>query len=558
MWVRSAMLHASLMIVLMPACLFQAAPGLAQNGPPEDGSQAATKEKPVDIPVFRSTTTLVYLDVTVVDKKGRPVETGLSSNDFTITEDKRPQHIFSFEEPDVHGLSGPDSKGDHSAEAVAEGKAPETILLLDLLNTQFQDFAFVRDQTRKFLMMQPEELAAPAEMLVLGNSALEVLLKPTRSRQELLAALDHLPRAIPYKAVYKTNFSDELIRQSYDALQQIAIQNRGMPGRKNVIWIGMGPPSINNRQLADALIEVVQQYVRHTVNLLVESRITLFQIYPGFHPVGTGIETKAQSEGLITGSETGNASTPFEGGDQRFTEFVHETGGELFNQNDVSVMIQKSVDLGSKYYTLTYQPQGGEADGRFRRIEVKLRNSDLRVVTKAGYFGREKGELADSDNRTVDMLRDASLATVPFPALDVRIAGVVRHPDTHTAEITLKLDDRKLHWQTAEDGKSSTTVIVTAVSRSGREQVLASRVAKFYLLASSQDTDRLAGAKPEVKMTLPVPRDTKNVRLALATEGGERIGSVDVDRKTIDAAPVAVTPDPGLLRVRAKTSKVEQ
>ena len=93
------------------------------------------------------------------------------------------------------------------------------------------------------------------------------------------------------------------------------------------------------------------------------------------------------------------------------------------------------------------------------------------------------------------------------------------------------------------------------MSRSGREEMLASRVAKFYLLATSQDAEKLAGTKPTVKITLPIPRDTKNVRLALATEGGERIGSVDVDRKTIDAAPVAPTPQPHLQQVKRRATK---
>jgi VWFA-related protein len=543
---RRMVLGAGLLFAFSSVVLAEA----QSNGSEASTQAAASGQQSAGIPVFRSTTTLVYLDATVVDKNGNPVVTGLTKDDFTITEDKQPQRIFSFEEPDVHGLSGDGSKGGGSAEAIAAGKAPETILVLDLLNTQYSDFAFVRDETRKFLMKQPEELAAPAEMLVLGNSALTVLLKPTRSRQELLAALDRMPRIRPYKAEYQINFIDELIRESYDALQQIAIQNRGVPGRKNVIWIGAGPPNIAGENLPDPLIDVVQSYVRHTVNLMVEGRITLFQINPGLLVGADALETKAQGASVGTSTDHTASFTPFSRGEKTFSEFSYETGGSLFNENDVSVAIQKSVDLGSKYYTLTYQPQDGEADGRFRRIEVKLRNPDLHVVTKEGYFSREKGELADSDNHTVNMLRDVVLATVPFPALNMRIAKVVRHPDTHSAEITLELDDKKLHWQATEDGKSSTTVIVTAVSRSGREDMLASRIAKFYLLAASQDEGQLENAKPTVKIALPVPRDTKNVRLALATEGGERIGSVDVDRKTIDAAPEAPTPQPQLVKGR--------
>jgi hypothetical protein len=48
---------------------------------------------------IRVASDLVYLDVTVVDRKGNPVVTGLSKNDFTITEDGKPQRIFSFDTP---------------------------------------------------------------------------------------------------------------------------------------------------------------------------------------------------------------------------------------------------------------------------------------------------------------------------------------------------------------------------------------------------------------------------------------------------------------------------
>ena len=42
---------------------------------------------------IRVTSDLVYLDVTVVDRKGNPVVTGLTKNDFTITENGKPQRI---------------------------------------------------------------------------------------------------------------------------------------------------------------------------------------------------------------------------------------------------------------------------------------------------------------------------------------------------------------------------------------------------------------------------------------------------------------------------------
>ena len=63
------------------------------------------RQSPPDAPTLRVTSTLVFLDVTVLDKKNRPVVTGLTRDDFTITEDKKPQTIFSFEAPQEHFLS---------------------------------------------------------------------------------------------------------------------------------------------------------------------------------------------------------------------------------------------------------------------------------------------------------------------------------------------------------------------------------------------------------------------------------------------------------------------
>jgi VWFA-related protein len=505
----------------------------------------------------------VYLDVTVVDKRGVPVVSGLNRDDFTVTEDGKPQRIFSFEPPQAHNLNDTALKnnGGGKSSSGSEGpeeKAPETILLLDLLNTRYDDFSFVRDQAHKFLAAQPETMPGPTELMVLGNSSLKVLQESTRSRQMLLNALEHLPRSIPFKANYQMNFLPELVRQSYDALQQISIQHRGVQRRENVIWLGMGAPAIDDARLSPSNREAVRLYVRDTVNMMVESRITLFQISPGLEVLGTAVETKKQAANIGTGKRSTESYTPFAEGDRSFTELVEGTGGKFFNENDVTVAIAKSEDLGSNYYTLTYQPETSEPDGRFKKIRVALRDPNLSVLTKAGFFAREKGEAVESDKQTIDMLRDVALATVPFSTVGVRVAHLERHPDSGMVEVTLEIDDRRLQWQAAEGGRSRTTVLVFGVSRSGQgaehENILATRVAKFPFLSASQKPDELAVTKPKFKMTLPYSRQTKNVRLAVAINDGDRIGAVDFDRKAIDAAPETATANPALQSGRTKQS----
>src|ERR1700721_1500062 len=115
-------------------------------------STAHAQQAPQNAPTIRVTSRLVFLDVTVVDKKGRPVVKGLTKDDFTITDDKKPQRIFSFEAPDVHVIDA-NATDDNPA-----GNAPVTIFVLDLLNSKFEDFAYIRYMVRNYLSAQPAQL----------------------------------------------------------------------------------------------------------------------------------------------------------------------------------------------------------------------------------------------------------------------------------------------------------------------------------------------------------------------------------------------------------------
>lgn len=414
------------------------------------------------MPTIRVTSRLVFLDVTVLDKKGHPVVKGLTKDDFTITDNKKQQRIFSFEAPETH-VEDVNATDDHPA-----GKAPVTIFVLDLLNSKFEDFAYIRYMVHKDLAAQPAQMNSPAELMVLGNNSLEMVQGYTRSKVDLLYALDHVPAALPYKEM-SGSFIDERFAQSIDALQQIALQNRGVPGRKNIIWVGHGGPNIYTVSLAPKMIDELNGYVHDTTNLLVDSRISLFVIYPGL-PVGAVITRSEMEAGIDIGDDT----DPFSG-DINFGVFVNETGGNLFyNRNDVNTEIKQSEEWGSEYYTLTYQPPEGNPDGKFRRIRVMLRNPDLRVM--AGYFSPDKNAAVGPRQQTMANISEAARSTIPFESIGVRIENLVRHPDTRTAGFTVVLSPRNLDWQQGDDGKSRLDLSLAAASLSGNRDFLASRV----------------------------------------------------------------------------------
>lgn len=499
---------------------------------------APQQPSPSGTPTIHVTSRLVFLDVTVLDKKGHPVVTGLTKDDFVITEEKKPQRIFSFEPPEVHTLDL------HPGAPNPDGEAPRTILVVDLLNSSFEDFAYIRDQVRHYLTSRSPELRSPTELMLVGNQSLELLQSWTRNRADLLEALEHIPAMLPYKMM-NGSFWPERLAQSVDALQQIAIQTQGVPGRKNILWVGHGMPSIDPVGIEGQDLATLQQYMHATTNLLVNSRVSLFVIYPGLRV--TRIQRSLPLSAMDANADLGD-DDPFMQG-INFGVFANETGGKLFyNRNDVDEEMREARSLGSDYYTLTYQPHDGNDDGRFRRIRVTLRNPNLRALTKTGYFAPDKKAAANPQVETVAALSEAVYSTIPLQSIDLFIGNLARHPDTQTAQFTIFVGREHLDWLRNAEGTDSLEIGLAGASLDKYGKVLASRLA--FTTASAPDAEKLGAWPLRIPFTLRTPRKTQSIRVVVETRPAGRMGSAEVDRKAIESAPALTTPEPQLSPVR--------
>ncbi len=225
-----------------------------------------------------------------------------------------------------------------------------------------------------------------------------------------------------------------------------------------------------------------------------------------------------------------------------FGVFANETGGHI------DTKIDRSLQLGSEYYTLTYTPHDDDMSGRFRRIRVTLGNPDFRVVTKAGYFAPDESVPSDPRQKTITNMAEAARSVIAFAALDVEVSSVVRHPDSLTAGLTLLLKGKNLDWEPMQDGKSTTQLHLATASLRANGDILSSKVERLAWTAGTQDPAQLAKDETTLAVTIRVPRETKRVRVVIATDDGARIGAADLDRKMIDAAPSTPSSDPELIR----------
>jgi len=72
-------------------------------------------------------------------------------------------------------------------------------------------------------------------------------------------------------------------------------------------------------------------------------------------------------------------------------ELAAASGGRLFSARSIGdlepVYAQVAEELRS-VYTLAYYPKNQNFDGRWRRVEVRVKGLGTRVRTRAGYYAR--------------------------------------------------------------------------------------------------------------------------------------------------------------------------
>jgi VWFA-related protein len=185
-----------------------------------------------EAPALSITTRLVVLDVVVTDKSGHIVP-GLSEKDFTVLEDKRPQTLRSFEGMEQHRLL-PGVEIHSTSDLAKVPESPVTILVLDELNTRFEDMSFARQALEAFLNRQPAVLNQPTTLDVVNNTRFQVLEDYTLDRQALLVALkNHFPE-YPWRLMHSGKGGPgtaERLAMSLGSLEQIAEASAGHPGR---------------------------------------------------------------------------------------------------------------------------------------------------------------------------------------------------------------------------------------------------------------------------------------------------------------------------------------
>jgi VWFA-related protein len=326
---------------------------------------------------------LVTLPVTVRDKKGKIV-TGLTKEDFTLTEDGRPE-VIKYLNVDTN--------------------LPLTLgLLVDTSQSMRDSLDRERSASKSFLdqmLVKPQDKA----FLLHFDSEVELLEDLTPSKDKLERALDQLgPTSDHLDSSGSDDSGNGRPRRHggttfYDAIYLASNElMRKQPGRKAMIVLSDGRDRGSKETLGTA-IESAQR-----------AETVVYAIYfkgdePGsdYNPMenGGGRHRGGMGGGYPGGGYPGGGGGYPRGGGQRQPEEPHvdgkkimaqiatETGGWFFeakkkeNLDDIYAQIAEQLRT---QYVLGYTPDKDSTLTGFHKIQLTVNKKDLSVQTRPGYY----------------------------------------------------------------------------------------------------------------------------------------------------------------------------
>jgi VWFA-related protein len=477
---------------------------------------------------------LVVLDVVVTDETGKPVD-GLTAKDFQVFEDDKQQRIRSLEPPSAHGLPATSiTEGIAAvfdpAQPASFGRSPVNILVLDQLNTHFADSSFARRSLHDYLAAQPALLPEPTTLLSVYDNRFKLFQAFTRDRDALLRALASAPTEYAWKLEIngKTEYGPvERLDQSLRALEDIAQSYARIPGRKNLIWVGGGFPTIDPTILDRDEAQEVKDTLQHVTDVLLDTRITLYAVDPTSSAAGmTEITDETQQAFAdVAGDSLSGNFDPF-GANDDFNRLGPVTGGRVVRgKNDIAQQIASSADLGANFYTISYTPSSSiETAAQYRKIRVVCLRPGLTATTRGGYYSGQTQQQKSAATAAYD-LTTAAESTVPLNGLRVTV-----QPDASNQpnSFIIHAGVSNLTWKPKGDGGATASVYIMAVSLNAKNKMIGHTLhgmtANAKPGADVHDPAKLA----DFTFTAEPSPGSKTLRFIVRDSGTGRMGSVDV------------------------------
>ena len=501
-------------------------------------------------PTFRARVDLVELDVSVLDKNRKPIR-GLKKEDFTVFEDGKPQETAVFEAIDVPDPEPPSVEWirDVTPEVTTNEVRPTRLWVLVIDDALIPgDDPWIVKSSRKIVRdivdkFGPEDLVA-----IVYTADSRQAQDFTNDRTKLLATLDNfhpglaywrdpallMPDTVPPSTSTRppprpsVDPQADLIKQdpqfwlgSTNTVLNVMDAFVKMPNsRKAMIWVTPGVP-INSFAPVDVHLRL-KFLIQEVFAVARRANVPVYPIDPcGLNGLKSYVSgnvgapdpmppripswTRAMDNVLSTASNTG--------------------GRAVVNTNDFTEGITNIFEENKSYYSLGYYSTNPNADGKLRRLQVKVNREDVTIRTRDSYIAPgPKDKPAGSTN---EVLSRAIATSVPIRDLPLRATvAPFAIPGGRLAAVSIALGVRQpVPENAAKERVAVTTELrTTAFTTEGTNKGSQRHTARVTLRPGAQ-----GDADYEALSRIDLPPGRYRLRLAAHHDAAGKTGTVMVD-----------------------------
>jgi VWFA-related protein len=569
-----------------------AAEGRRQNPPagnPQQPSQQTPTQPPADQPASQQQTqqpptirtgiNYVRVDAIVTDKDGKPV-LDLTQDDFTVSEDGKPQRVDSFSVVKLDVAETTENappraiRSDYDEER--EAARPDVrlfVILLDDYHVKRGNDLAVKKPLIDFIQNQ----LGPADMLAIMYPLTPIEdIRFSRDRDGAISAIEHFEgRKFDYRprnqleekyAMYPAQTVERVRNQiTMDALKAAGFRMGALrEGRKSIIFVSEGFMSLLPSQLSDPVASMpgygnpnrgnagaVQATPQQQMTADVDMLSDMNRMYGDLNRQNTSVYP-VDPRGLAPFEYDVNQGI----GLQQDAKSLRETldslhslaantdGRAIVDRNDLATGMKQIIRDSSGYYLLGYNSTQAPMDGKFHAIKVSVKRRGLDVRARKGYWAYTADDVARAESR-----KKTEVATPVTTAL---------------TDLAAPLRDRTAHFwigtSRAADGKTKVTFVwepAAAVPGQPHDQDPASRVSLTAIAPDGRPVFR--GKLPEDvapsakggSATFDAAPGRLNLKMIVEGSHGQVIDSVNREVTVPDFSTVTMSfATPRVYRVR--------
>ena len=479
--------------ILVAGLCFNPIAARAQQQPTQGSASAASAQGQIQLPppppanppntqnALRSSSDAVRVDVEVTDRSGKAIK-GLKADQFSITDNGKPQKISTFTYSDIEAIQTAGEGDENSTPVVVavdtpRGTSPDAVsnqvrdrrmlvLYFDFTSLETQDLLRARDAALKFVRSQMSK--ADLVSVVVFDQKLSVWCDFTNDHARIEKAVEQVTPGVAAQladnsyapaqngeydiqedneaafTADSTEFNVFNTDQKLEAIEGLSNVLSAIPGRKSVIQFtgGITQTGEENRTELRAATDAAN---RADVSIYEIDARGLYADVPG----GSVPSTGASGTSMYTGAAVFQQTDARMDSRDTLGTLSTDTGGRaFFDLGDLSEAFPKIEEENTGYYLVGYYLDASvKHDGSWHSLRVKVNAAGAHIRSRDGYYAPRDFQHLEKEDRN-QQLNEAMNSANPVVELPIAVeTGIFRLNERQVyVPISAKLSSSALDW----------------------------------------------------------------------------------------------------------------